>query len=163
MSSEYAAWFAAHRDEFVLGDISQDAFSVFDQYLSLEITAASAASQLVTGRTPAGEDKIRRQVFSLIVAIAQFFPETHLQLVELSKEIFSNPQVDTQPFGWDLRAIHDGKTSSCILLTYSPYSWVISETKPIYTEITNRHCERRTRSRDHGDPEELTIHKTTYQ
>lgn len=111
MSSDYAVWFAAHKNELFLGDISEDAFFVFEQFLSSETTATTAASQLVTGRTAADEDKIRRQVFSLVVAVAQFFPEAHSQLIELSEEIFLDPKIDRQPFSWDLRATHDGKFS----------------------------------------------------
>ena len=109
MSSEYAVWFAAQKEDLSLGDISKNAFSVFEEFLNSEITANAATAQLITGKTPADKDKIRRHVFSLVVAAAQFFPEAHPQLVELSKEIFSDPNVDQQPFGWDLRATHDGK------------------------------------------------------
>ncbi|KAM7219731.1 Protein of unknown function (DUF3632) domain containing protein [Rhypophila decipiens] len=107
MSSGYAAWFTAHKDDLSLGAISDETFSVFDQFLGSEITVTAAASQLVTGRTAADEDKIRRHVFSLIFAVAQFFPDVHPQLIELSNEIFWDSGVDRQPFGWDLRGTHD--------------------------------------------------------
>ncbi|KAM7188781.1 Protein of unknown function (DUF3632) domain containing protein [Rhypophila sp. PSN 637] len=107
MSSEYAVWFTAHKDDLSLGAISDEAFSVFDQFLGSEITATATTSQLVRGRTAADEDKIRRHVFSLIVAVAQFFPDAHPQLIELSTGIFSDSTVDRQPFGWDLRGTHD--------------------------------------------------------
>ncbi|KAM7195802.1 hypothetical protein V8F20_007372 [Naviculisporaceae sp. PSN 640] len=105
MSSEYEAWFAASQGGlWRVGDVSDDTFSVFDLYLSSEITAASATRQLFSGKTPTEKRRVRSETCLLVRMIAEFFPDAHSDLIELSRKICSVIDFDTFTF-----ALQDGR------------------------------------------------------
>ena len=153
MDSNYQAWFATQKKDASLGEISTGTFSVIESLLHGEITAAHAVGQLVVARTTADEDKTRGQIFSLVVRIAQFFPEAHSQLIGLFGELFSEPGFDLKPYGWELRAVHDGKPSPLLL---APYFFSAKKT----SNATN-HRQLRTTSSGYRDLEEHSINQTT--